>query len=290
MDADCLGDFEELDEPLVLPEFEIDSPFEKDSVFDVRTERVRAAVIVPPFEDEVVALRNDEADLVNVPVTDAVEQCDGRGDKELVRDPLDVNESFAEDEEEIETDAVKVDALDDEALAEAVIEAVSVLTLEIVMIGDIVVSIVFDFVPTANDLVKVGGKDCVAVVQRVVRDVAVTVCPEAEPDLLAIFVTDAELVDESEFSALGDELGEFNAEFEPDATGDTDTDAVTERDAHDEDDELGLIVFVDVLESDDEVKADFVRVFVAIVDRVMTTVDECVADKRAVTVTLDVPD
>ena len=159
------------------------------------------------------------------------------------------------------------------------------------MNGDTVLSIVFDFVPTANDLVKVGGKVCVAVVQRVVRDVAVTVCPEAEPDLLAIFVKDSELVDESEFSALGEELREFNAEFEADATGDTDTDAVTERDAPDEDDELGLIVFVGVFESDEEVKADFVRVPVAIVDRVMTAVDEGVAeDKCAVTVTLDVPD
>ena len=290
MDADCLGDFEELDEPLVLPEFEIDSPFEKDSVFDVRTERVRAAVIVPPFEDEVVALRNDEADLVNVPVTDAVEQCDGRGDKELVRDPLDVNESFAEDEEEIETDAVKVDALDDEALAEAVIEAVSVLTLEIVRNGVTVLSIVFDFVPTPIDCVKVGGKVCVAVAPRVMRDVPVTVCPEAEPDLLAIFVTDAELVDESVYSALGEELREFKAEFESDATEVSDTDAVTERDAQGEDDELGLIVFVGVFESDEEVKADFVRDLVEIVDRVMTAVDEGVADKRVVIVILDVPD
>ena len=102
-DAELEGDFEELDEPLVLPEFEIVSPFEKDSVFDVRTERVRAAVIVPPFEDELVALRNDEADLVNVPVTDAVEHCVDKGDKEIVMYPLDVKESCAEDEEDMET-------------------------------------------------------------------------------------------------------------------------------------------------------------------------------------------
>jgi hypothetical protein len=151
-------------------------------------------------------------------------------------------------------------------------------------------SIVFDFVPTL-DFVKVGGNDCVAVEQKDVRDVTVTVCPEAEPDLLALPVKDSELVDEPEFSALDDEVKEFNAELEPDATGDTDIEAVTERDAHDEDDKVGLIEFVDVFESDEDVAADFERVRVAIVDRVITAVDEGVADDRcAVTVTLDVPD
>jgi hypothetical protein len=158
------------------------------------------------------------------------------------------------------------------------------------MKGDTVLSIVFDFVPTP-DLVKVGGKDCEADERKVVRDVTVTVCPEAEPDLLALPVKDSELVDDLECSALNDELKEFNAELEPDASGDTDIDAVTERDARDEDDKLGLIEFVDVLESDKDVAADFERVWVAIVDRVITAVDEGVADDRcAVTVTRDVPD
>ncbi len=97
-------------------------------------------------------------------------------------------------------------------------------------------------------------------------------------------------MDESESRVLGDELGEINAEFESEAMGVSDTDPDTEGDACDEADELGLIVFVDVLESDEDVAADLVRVLVAIVDRVMTAVNERVADKRAVTVSLEVPD
>ena len=89
-DGELEGELEELDEPLVLPEFEIVSPSEKDSVFDVRTERVRAAVIVPPFEDEVVALRVHVADLVIVPLTDAVFDCVDKEDREIVMEPLDV--------------------------------------------------------------------------------------------------------------------------------------------------------------------------------------------------------
>jgi len=89
-DGELEGELEELDEPLVLPEFEIVSSFEKDSVFDVRTERVRAAVFVPPFEDEDVALRVHVADLVIVPLTDAVFDCVDKEDKEIVIEPLDV--------------------------------------------------------------------------------------------------------------------------------------------------------------------------------------------------------
>ena len=68
------------------------------------------------------------------------------------------------------------------------------------------------------------------------------------------------------FRALSVELGEINAEFESDATGVSDADPDTEGDACDEADELGLIVFVDVLVSEEDVAADLVRVRVAIVD------------------------
>jgi hypothetical protein len=175
IDDDWLGDPEELGESLALSVFVVVSPLEKDSVFDVRTERVRAPVFVPPLEDEIVALRDKDEDRVTVPETDAVFDRVSKGDIEIVREPLDVKESCAEDEEETDMLIVKVDAPDVEALAHADIEAVCELFQEAVIIGDTVLSIVFDFVPTPNDCVKVGGKDCVAVELRDIRDVAVAV-------------------------------------------------------------------------------------------------------------------
>ena len=148
---------------------------EKDSEFVVRTERVRAPVFVPELEDDIVALRDQDEDRVTVPVTDAVVDRVGKADIEIVRDPVDVKESCAEDEGETDTVAVKVDAPDVEALADADIEAVCELFQVAVIIGDTVLSIVFDFVPTPKDCVKVGGKDCVAVELRVMRGVAVAV-------------------------------------------------------------------------------------------------------------------